>query len=279
MVPPTSSASISTEMSHAFPDMSSQRNSWSCRRASGSPKILGVRRCAKSPPGRRGRNDAPSACRLDATDGFGRPMGNGMESGVLRLDVALTAHHGRRADRRTTGVPCDAALRRGEATARLGAALARGCDHRRGREPRSPESAEEPTRARKSPMRLPERCFRVRATAEGADATTAFCEEPQGTSRALRVTIAETGVVATRVGSVLLLAGEVGGVFATPRTSAISATSASRSIDGDPTALGPSSHSSTTGRANRADRRAPDRRSAVHRRSSRRAACRRPGRA
>jgi hypothetical protein len=46
------------------------------------------------------------------------------------------------------------------------------------------------------------------ATADALDATIAFCEQLQGTTCARRVLIAETGVVAARVGTFLILAGD-----------------------------------------------------------------------
>jgi predicted enzyme related to lactoylglutathione lyase len=57
-------------------------------------------------------------------------------------------------------------------------------------------------------MKILELCFRVYATADALDTTIAFYEQLQGTTCARRVTIAETGVVAARVGQFLILAGD-----------------------------------------------------------------------
>ena len=57
-------------------------------------------------------------------------------------------------------------------------------------------------------MKILEQCFRVYASADALDTTIAFYEQLQGTSCARRVTIAETGVVAARVGQFLILAGD-----------------------------------------------------------------------
>lgn len=57
-------------------------------------------------------------------------------------------------------------------------------------------------------MRILEQCFRVYAEAHAIDATIAFYEALQGVTCARRVTIAETRVVAAKVGGVLILAGD-----------------------------------------------------------------------
>src|SRR5579871_6115561 len=57
-------------------------------------------------------------------------------------------------------------------------------------------------------MKILEQCFRVYATAGELDSTIAFYEALQGTPCARRVLIAETGVVAARIGQFLLLAGD-----------------------------------------------------------------------
>lgn len=57
-------------------------------------------------------------------------------------------------------------------------------------------------------MKILEQCFRVYATADALDTTIAFYEQLQGTTCARRVTIAETSVVAARVGAFLILAGD-----------------------------------------------------------------------
>jgi len=57
-------------------------------------------------------------------------------------------------------------------------------------------------------MRIIEQCFRVYADAPDADATIAFYEALQGVTCARRVTIAESGIVAAKVGGVLILASD-----------------------------------------------------------------------
>jgi predicted enzyme related to lactoylglutathione lyase len=57
-------------------------------------------------------------------------------------------------------------------------------------------------------VKILEQCFRVYAEAHAIDATIAFYEALQGATCARRVTIAETGVVAAKVGGVLILAGQ-----------------------------------------------------------------------
>jgi predicted enzyme related to lactoylglutathione lyase len=57
-------------------------------------------------------------------------------------------------------------------------------------------------------MKILNQCFRVYATAEAIDATIAFYERLQAVTCARRVTITETNVVAARVGSFLILAGD-----------------------------------------------------------------------
>lgn len=57
-------------------------------------------------------------------------------------------------------------------------------------------------------MKILEQCFRVYATADALEPTIAYYEGLQGVTCARRVTIAETNVVAARVGNVLILAGD-----------------------------------------------------------------------
>ena len=57
-------------------------------------------------------------------------------------------------------------------------------------------------------MTILEACFRVYATREEIDSSIAFYERLQGVTCARRVMIQETGVVAAKVGSFLILAGE-----------------------------------------------------------------------
>ena len=57
-------------------------------------------------------------------------------------------------------------------------------------------------------MKILEQCFRVYAARDALDSTIAFYEELQGVPCARRVLIAETGVVAARIGQFLLLAGD-----------------------------------------------------------------------
>ncbi|MDA9491888.1 VOC family protein [Bradyrhizobium sp. CCBAU 11361] len=57
-------------------------------------------------------------------------------------------------------------------------------------------------------MKILEQCFRVYATADAIDTTIAFYEQLQSVTCARRVTITETNVVAARVGSFLILAGD-----------------------------------------------------------------------
>ena len=57
-------------------------------------------------------------------------------------------------------------------------------------------------------MQILEQCFRVYATADALEPTIAFYEGLQGVTCARRVTITETNVVAARVGSFLILAGD-----------------------------------------------------------------------
>lgn len=57
-------------------------------------------------------------------------------------------------------------------------------------------------------MKILDRCFRVYASAAALETTIAFYEELEGVRCARRVTIAETNVVAARVGSFLILAGD-----------------------------------------------------------------------
>jgi len=65
-------------------------------------------------------------------------------------------------------------------------------------------------------MKILEQCFRVYATSDRLEPTIAFYEQLQGTTCARRVRIAESGVVAARVGKFLILAGQ-GEVMANAR--------------------------------------------------------------
>ncbi|HZZ89265.1 MAG TPA: hypothetical protein VFE13_13130 [Caulobacteraceae bacterium] len=57
-------------------------------------------------------------------------------------------------------------------------------------------------------MKILETCFRVYAARDGLDSTVAFYEQLQGVACERRVLIAETGVVAAKIGDFLLLAGD-----------------------------------------------------------------------
>lgn len=57
-------------------------------------------------------------------------------------------------------------------------------------------------------MKILEQCFRVYAASDALDSSIAFYEELQGVPCARRVLIAETGVVAAKIGQFLLLAGD-----------------------------------------------------------------------
>ena len=57
-------------------------------------------------------------------------------------------------------------------------------------------------------MQILEQCFRVYAAADAFEPTIAFYEQLQGVACARRVAIAETNVVAARVGNFLILAGD-----------------------------------------------------------------------
>jgi predicted enzyme related to lactoylglutathione lyase len=57
-------------------------------------------------------------------------------------------------------------------------------------------------------MRILQQCFRVYAETDEADAVIAFYEGLQQIRCERRVTIEETGVVAAKVGAVLILAGD-----------------------------------------------------------------------
>jgi len=57
-------------------------------------------------------------------------------------------------------------------------------------------------------MRILQQCFRVYAKTDEADAVIAFYEGLQQMTCERRVTIAETGVVAAKVGAFLIMAGD-----------------------------------------------------------------------
>ena len=57
-------------------------------------------------------------------------------------------------------------------------------------------------------MRILQKCFRVYAEADGLEASIKFYEGLQGVSCERRISIAETGIEAAKVGGFLILAGD-----------------------------------------------------------------------